>query len=161
MEIISTLFGHGKDLSILQMSCRTTLVFFLVLLLIRLAGRRSFANTTPLDNIIVILLGAVLSRAIVGASPFIPTVASGLVLVIMHRLLAWLSIYNHTIGRLVKGENKTLFEDGRVLDENLRKMLMSLKDLQEGIRTRANTESLDKISKIIMERDGQISVIEK
>jgi uncharacterized membrane protein YcaP (DUF421 family) len=161
MEIINTLFGHGKDLTVLQMGCRTGIVFFAVLLMIRIAGRRSFGKTTALDNIVVILLGAILSRAVVGASPFIPTIISGFILVLLHRVLAMLSIYSKTIGHLVKGESRVLFENGNIQKDNLHKMQMSEKDLRESVRAKANTESLDKISRIIMERDGQISVIKE
>jgi hypothetical protein len=48
---------------------------------------RSFGGRTALDNIIVILLGALLSRAIVGASGFFPLIASSFVIVIIHGFL--------------------------------------------------------------------------
>ena len=88
MDILSTLFGHGKDLNSLQMICRAAVSFFLTLILIRIAGIRTFGKKTPFDNVITIMLGSIFSRVVVGASPFIPTTLACLAFVLIHRLLA-------------------------------------------------------------------------
>jgi hypothetical protein len=44
------------------------------------AGLRTFAKQSTFDNIIVILLGAVLARGVVGASPFWSTVGASVVM---------------------------------------------------------------------------------
>src|SRR5215831_11046179 len=73
MEWIRILFGEGKDLDCLQMSCRAVVAFFITLVLIRMAGIRTFGKKSAFDNVIIIMLGSILSRVVVGASPFIPT----------------------------------------------------------------------------------------
>ncbi|MBV9962879.1 MAG: hypothetical protein JO072_11595, partial [Parafilimonas sp.] len=70
MNTIQYWFGEGEHLNVLQMSVRTFFTFILLMLLIRLAGMRTFAKRSAFDNIIVILLGAVLARGVVGASPY-------------------------------------------------------------------------------------------
>jgi hypothetical protein len=66
METLIALFGEGKDLDSLQMAARPTAVFFGALVLIRISGRRSFGQRSPFDYVVAILLGATLSRVIVG-----------------------------------------------------------------------------------------------
>ena len=83
MEIFIKLFGEGQDLNALQMSDRGIVMFFIALILIRISGRRSFGVRTPLDNIITISLGAIMSRAVVGASPYIPVMVCCLVIVLL------------------------------------------------------------------------------
>jgi len=95
MDAIYLLFGQGRDLDPLQMSLRAVLVFLIALVLIRVSGRRSFGQRSPFDSVVVILLGATLSRAIVGASPFVATVLASLVIVVCHRLLAWICMRAH------------------------------------------------------------------
>src|SRR5579864_873424 len=94
MEWIIKIFGEGKDLNALQMSSHGIVMFFIALVIIRISGRRSFGIRTPLDNIITISLGAVMSRAIVGASDFIPVVVCCFVIVLLHRLFGWLIVNN-------------------------------------------------------------------
>ncbi len=103
-ELINKLLGEGKDLNALQMADRAFVMFFITLFLIRVAGMRSFGQKSAFDTIIVIMLGAILSRAVTGASAFFPTVIAGAVLALVHRLLALISIFNEIIGAVINGK---------------------------------------------------------
>ncbi|HXB09249.1 MAG TPA: hypothetical protein VNW04_19125 [Puia sp.] len=151
MDILHTLFGQGKDLNSLQMSSRAILAFFLTPALIRIAGIRTFGKKTAFDNVIVIMLGSIFSRVVVGASPFIPTTLACLVFVLIHRVLAWMSLYNDTIGRWVKGEASSLYADGKLNGENMRAARISEKDLWESVRQRINEDSLEHVKEIVQE----------
>lgn len=85
-DFIDVLFGNGDQLSALQMALRAAVASVLTLAMIRVAGRRSLGQQRPFDACISVLLGLVLSRAVVGASPFWPTMAAGAALVLLHRL---------------------------------------------------------------------------
>lgn len=161
MSLLETIFGSGKDLDALQMSCRGIAVFIIALALLRISGRRSFGMRTPLDNIIVILLGAVLSRAVVGASPFLPVVCSCLFIVIMHRLLAWITVRNKRFSSAIQGDRILLFEHGQFNHDNMSRALVSEKDLHQAVRKKAATEDMEKIERMYMEPAGEISVIKK
>jgi uncharacterized membrane protein YcaP (DUF421 family) len=161
MEWIETIFGHGTQLNSLQMSARAILIFFITLLLLRIAGMRTFGKKTAFDNVITILLGSILSRAVVGASPFIPTTAGCLAFVLVHWLLARLSFYSDRVGRLVKGEKSSLYARGQENEPNMKSAHISRKDLLEGIRLKINESSFEKIEEIFIERNGEISIIKK
>src|SRR4051812_24194899 len=121
MDIVTTVFGHGKDLNALQMSSRSILVFVIALILIRISGRRSFGLHTPLDNIIAISFGAVLSRAIVGASPFVPVIVACFVIVLLHRFFGWLIVKSPKFASMVEGDKILVFEKGKFIEENQEK----------------------------------------
>jgi len=161
MEIFNEIFGDGKDLNALQMSSRGIAVFFIALLLIRLSGRRSFGVRTPLDNIIVILLGAVLSRAVVGASPFVPVVACCFVIVLLHRLFGRLIATSKWFGRVTEGDKILLYENEKFKREEMKRALVCEEDLMQGVRKSALTEDISKIDKVYIERNGDISAIKK
>ena len=161
MEFIKQIFGEGKNLDVLQMSCRAIVVFIIALLLIRISGRRSFGVRTALDNIIAISLGAILSRAVVGASDFVPVVAACFVIVLIHRLFGWFIANSKLFGRVMEGDKILLYADGEFIPPNLKKALVCREDIMQGVRKSALTEDLDQIDKVYIERNGEISAIKK
>lgn len=161
MDLFTEFFGKGKDLTILQMTCRGVIVFFIALILIRISGRRSFGIRTALDNIIAVLLGAVLSRAVVGASPFLPTVICCLVIVLLHRAFGWLIVHSKKFARLMEGDKIILFKNGAFIDDNLKRGLVNHEDVMQGVRKSALTEDMDDIENVYLERNGEVSPVRK
>lgn len=160
-NLIYNLFGDGDQLNSLQMGARAFIMFFVTLIFIRIGGLRAFGQQSAFDNVIVIMLGAILSRAVVGASPFFSVIIAGLVLVLVHRILARLSLYSTTISHLVKSDSSSLFKDGIFNEKNMRKCEVSRGDLLTGLRHNANVDSFDAVREIFMERNGHISIVKK
>jgi uncharacterized membrane protein YcaP (DUF421 family) len=161
MEILRIIFGEGKELTALQMSSRGVVVFFIALIVIRISGRRSFGVRSPLDNIITISLGAVLSRAIVGASDFVPVIVTCFVVVILHRLIGSLIAHSKLFGRFIEGDKIILFENGTFDESNMKRALVCKEDIMQGVRKSAMMEDMTRIDKVYMERNGEISSIKK
>jgi uncharacterized membrane protein YcaP (DUF421 family) len=161
MKWIEILFGHGTELSSIQMSCRAIVAFFIALILLRIAGIRTFGKKSAFDNVIVIMLGSILSRAVVGASPFIATSVACLVFALIHWLLAKVSCHVEFIGKLIKGQNSVLYEKGEQNEKNMKKTNISHQDLMEEIRLQLNQDNLKEISKILIERNGQVSIVKE
>jgi uncharacterized membrane protein YcaP (DUF421 family) len=159
MELLIKIFGEGKDLNALKMSSRGVAKFFIAFILIRLSGRRSFGIRTPLDNIITISLGAIMSRAIAGVSPFVPVLICCFVIVLLYRVFGWLIAYIESFARFVVGDKFPLYENGTLIRENLRKGLVCQEDVMQGVRKSTLAESLDGIDMMYMERNGEISAI--
>lgn len=160
-NILYTLFGSGERLDALQMGCRAVIMFFITLIIIRISGMRSFGRKSAFDSIIVIMLGAILSRTVVGASEFLPTITAGSVFAIIHRILGWLSVKHDIVGKIIKGNSICLYEKGEFINKNLAKSIISKKDIMEEIHGQLNENSLDNISHVFMERSGKISIIKK
>jgi len=159
METVTQLFGEGENQTVLQMSLRAVVIFIITLMLLRIAGRRSFGMKSPFDNIIVILLGAILSRAVVGASEFLPTIAAATVIAVLHRLGAWFGTLNLRFGAVIKGQKIILFRDGMLNHDNMRRALVSESGLYASLRSSMNVEDFDTIDCAYMEINGQISFV--
>lgn len=159
MQTLISLFGSGKNMELYQTCLRAAVIFVMILLLILISGRRSFGMKTPLDNIIALLLGALISRAVVGASPFVSVIAASLVLVILHRLFAWITMRHKAFSKLIDGEKLCLYKGNRFLKENMGKALICEEAIRQGIRESALTADLAKIDSVFMERNRKISVV--
>jgi uncharacterized membrane protein YcaP (DUF421 family) len=158
-DLLKELLGE-KDPTVLQMCFRAVCVFFIGLILIRISGRRSFGMHMPLDNVITILMGAILSHAVLGDSSFFGTVGAATTLAVLHRLCAWIAIYNDSFGKLIKGTALTIFKDGEFIKENMDHGMVSKKDAIECVRLNVNEDSLENVKTITIERNGQISVVQ-
>lgn len=161
MIIIATLFGEGKDLDALQMGMRALAVFMIALVLIRMSGRRSFGQRTAFDYVVTILLGAILSRAIVGASPFVATIVASFVIILLHRVLAWACMYSRALERLVVGVEREVFRDGKFDTREMTRALVTVSDIEESVRQKLGARTMSDVVGAILERNGEISLIRK
>jgi uncharacterized membrane protein YcaP (DUF421 family) len=161
MDIVYQLWGDGPKLNPLQMSVRAFVTFIIGLILIRFSGRRSFGMRMPFDNVITIMLGAILGAGVTGRVPYLSTIACTAVLCGLHRLVAWLGIYSYDFGCLVKGESVLLFKEGKMQKKEMKKVFITEEDFIEGVRLAADMSDLNKIKEVYLERDGQISVVKK
>ncbi len=161
LDIIHLIFGEAEHLRFWHMGSRAVVIFSIALLLIRIAGRRTFGLHAPLDNIIILLLGSILARPIVGASAFIPTVFSALVIVLLHRFLARAGVHHFIFSKITKGTKAILYHNGKFVEANLRYCGVSKDDIHQEIRLKTRRDSLEHIDHIYMERNGSMSFIEK
>jgi uncharacterized membrane protein YcaP (DUF421 family) len=161
---LQTFLGLGvepKDLTFVQISLRGIIVFLATLIMVRLGHKRPLAQKTPFDAILLVILASVLSRAINGSAAFFATLGGGVVLVLLHRLFAYLAFYSHGFGILVKGRADVIVRDGECDFPVMRRNHVSTHDLDEDIRLSLHTDDLSGIRVARVERSGDISFIKK
>lgn len=148
---------EADSLSLLQMSLRATIVFILAIIMVRMGKKRFIGRNSAFDIILAIMLGSILSRAVTGSSEFIPTIGAAFVLVGLHWLMAFISFKTDWFGNLVKGRIHILVQNGEIDWDEMRKALISRKDLETAMREQGYTD-LEKVREACLERNGNISV---
>jgi uncharacterized membrane protein YcaP (DUF421 family) len=161
LETFLGLSVEPKDLTFVQISVRGIIVFLATLIMVRLGHKRSLAHRTPFDAVLLVILAAVLSRAINGSAPFFATIGGGVVLVLLHRLFAHLAYHSHAFGILVKGKPDVIVRDGQCDFDMMRRNHVSVHDLQEDMHLNGHIDDLSKVRLARVERSGDISFIEK
>ncbi|OLY91420.1 Protein of unknown function [Cnuella takakiae] len=161
MERLNEWWGINEDISPVEIAARAAVMFVLTLLLIRITGMRPFGKKDPFDIIIAFLIGGVLSRGVVGATPFFSAFAGALMLILVHKVLSWLSIHWKGFEKTVKGESLLLYKQGRYIAENMEKVGITENDIHEELRIECHTGSYEKIAEVYMEKTGKISFVRK
>ena len=160
-QSIEAALGIGRstdDLSTPVVMLRALVVYTAALLIVRLGYARFMSKSTAFDLILAIMLGSVLSRAITGQSPLLPTVGAAVVLIVMHAALSFAAFHVRGLGRVVKGLPLTLVRDGEVDWPAMRKAGITRHDLEEALRMRGQMD-VDDVRLAVLERNGDISVI--
>ncbi|HZR77746.1 MAG TPA: YetF domain-containing protein [Chthoniobacterales bacterium] len=153
--------GQPKELTLLQLCVRAFIIFLLGLGMVRIGDRRSLAEKTGFDTLFLVLIGAVLARAINGSAAFLTTIGCAFFLMMVHRLFAFIAFRSHTFGKLIKGDEVKLIIDGQIDWKALKRHLVSKHDLEEDLRLNAATEAVEKIKVARLERSGDISFVKE
>ena len=161
---IGSILGLGRDatsLTFTQISLRGIIVFFAALVIVRCGDRRFLSQKTAFDAVLGFILASMLARAVNGTAAFLPTLGGGLVLVLLHRALAYWAQRSHAFGNVIKGRSDELIRDGR-LDEALAKQRrITIHDVLEDLRLHGNVADVSDVALAVFERNGQISVVRR
>jgi len=159
LDMLLGISAEPKALTFIQISLRGVIIFIATLIMVRLSSKRSLAEKTAFDAILLIIVGSMLARAVNGSAAFFPTLGAGFVVVVLHRLLSVAAFYSHGFGILVKGKSAVLVCDGKLQRKNMLRNQISEHDLEEDMRLDAATEDLSQIKIARVERSGDISFI--
>lgn len=161
MEWLRFIIGPDDGTPTTGQFCVRALILFLYgILCIRVAGRRTFSNLSPLDIIVAIIVGSNISRVMTGRAPFVPTLAATFLLVVLHRLVAMATIRANILSKFVKGSPRVVIRDGVIDRPAMRRHDLSEDDLLEGVRME-QVENVEDVALATIERGGKISVVPK
>ena len=149
---------EAKEIGIAQMALRAAVVYAVTLVFVRLAKKRFMGHATAFDVILGIMLGSMVSRAIAGTAPFMPTLAASATLLAVHWLFSAGAVRSHHLGQVIKGSSDILVKDGQIDAEALRAAHMSERDLWEELRSKSISD-LKEVAEARLERSGSLSVI--
>jgi uncharacterized membrane protein YcaP (DUF421 family) len=149
----------AQQLSFAQMAVRAILVFVFALALVRLAGKRFLGRQTAFDTVLGIIVGSVLSRAINGSAPLLPTLGASLVLLAVHRLFGSMAYRSVRMRRWIKGSASKLMDEGAIQWRAMAHDHVTSDDLVEELRLKSQSENVAEIRSAYLESNGKISVI--
>src|SRR5438093_10634103 len=103
IESVLGLAAEPKALTFIQISLRGIIVMITALVMIRLGTKRSLAEKTAFDAVLLVVLASVLARAVNGNCAFFPTLGACFVLVLIHRFFGSLAFRLHAYVTMLKG----------------------------------------------------------
>lgn len=152
------LIGPDEGANAQQLCVRAVLLFFVGVAFVRISGRRTFSNATPLDIVVALIAGSNLSRVMTGKAAFWPVIAATLVLVLLHRVLVMLTIRWGWLAKVMKAEPVVLVRDGQEDRAAMKRHGIGEADLLEGLRLE-QVERPGDARLATLENSGKISVL--
>lgn len=138
--------------------CRTLLLYGLVILVMRLMGKRQIGQLQPYELVVAIMISDLASVPMQNTG--IP-IASG-VIPILTILAAQIGISlllfrSNKARKILSGTPITMIKEGRILEENLKKEIFNLNDLLEAVHI-AGFSDLAQVREAVLETNGELSV---
>jgi uncharacterized membrane protein YcaP (DUF421 family) len=137
------------------------LVMYAVLLVIFLAnGKRTLAQITTFDFVLLLILGEVTQQALTGDDYSITTAVILIVTLIgVDTTLTLLQRRSRWLNRLLEGTPLVLIDDGAPLEDRMRRSRVEIADILAAAREKQGLERLEQIKYAILENNGSISII--
>lgn len=137
-------------------------IYFVLLVIIRLSGRRTLAQMTPFDLVIVLVISETTQQAMLG-DDFSITNAILLILTLFTTdiALSYLKRWSPRAGHVIDGVPTILVVDGVYDSDALRGCRLDREDVMEAARSQEGIETVKDIKFAILEVSGAISIVKK
>jgi uncharacterized membrane protein YcaP (DUF421 family) len=139
---------------------RAAFVYVALLIIFRLTGKRSLAETTPFDLVLLLVFSEVLQTALVDNDNSV-TAAFVVILTLVVLDIGMSLVKQRWLGaeKLLEGLPLVVVDDGELLRDRMQKARIDEGDILAAARQSQGIDSLDQIKMAVLERSGAISVI--
>ncbi len=144
---------------LLQIVLRTGVIYLLVLIGVRLSGKREVGQMTPFDLTLLLLLSNSVQNAMTGPdTSLLGGAVAAATLLILNYLVADVAGASRRFRKLVEGEPTLLIHDGEIIESHMAKERVSMDELHRALREHG-INSCDQVALAVLEVDGSISCL--
>src|ERR671937_871932 len=140
----------------MDIALRATVLFFFVLLVTRVIGRRELSSLAPVDLILLMVISDAIQQGLTQSDYSV----TGALIAALQVATSWLGFRFRPLRTVVEGQPIVVVENGKPIEKNLRRERLSLEELAEEAR-KQQVESLEDVKWAVLEPSGNISFIEK
>jgi len=144
---------------LLQIVVRTGVIYLLVLIGVRLSGKREVGQMTPFDLKLLLLLSNSVQNAMTGPdTSLMGGAVAAATLLVLNYLVADVSGVSKRLRRLIQGQPSLLVHDGKVIETHMAREHVSMDELHRALREHG-INSCDQVALAVLEVDGSISCL--
>ena len=138
----------------------TAAIYGLLLLIFRIAGRRTLAETSSFDLVLLLIIGETTQQAMIGDDD---TVMGALVailsLVSLDMGISYLKKAFPAFDTLLEGRPILLIREGKLQQAAMKANSLDEEDIREAARLSQGLEDMEDVRQATLERDGEISIV--
>ena len=146
------------SVSPINLALRATAVYFFILILLRMSGKRQMGQMSATEFVAVLLISNAVQNAMNAGDN---SLSGGLLLAAVLMFLSWLvsllTFKSKRFSAIFEGTPSVLVRKGRLVKENLDREYMTITELKMLLR-KQGIHHLDEVHTLIYEADGTISV---
>lgn len=135
-------------------------VYLVLLLVTRLSGRRSLAQATPFDFVLLLIIAETTQQALLGDDL---SITNSFILIITlfvaDVLLSYVKQWSPRAATILDGTPTVLISEGRPDVEALRRARVDLTDVMEAARQQHGLQRLDQVAFAVLEIGGNLSIL--
>ncbi|MGQ0592918.1 MAG: DUF421 domain-containing protein [Gammaproteobacteria bacterium] len=141
---------------------RATVVYFFLLLVVRIAGRRMLSEMTTFDFVLLLIVAEATQQGLLGNDSSVTNAFLVIITLIGIEIsLTALKQRSARIEKWIDGVPSIIIEDGRPLKDRMEKARINEQDILSAARIGYGLERMDQIKYAVLERNGSISIIPK
>jgi uncharacterized membrane protein YcaP (DUF421 family) len=138
---------------------RTAVIYLVILIGLRLAGKREIGQMTVFDLVVLLLIANAVQNAMVGPdTSLVGGILAAVVLLALNAAVARLRLRWPRLRRMVEGSPTLLVLHGEVIADHLRREGLDQETLQAALREHGVADLSD-VEMAVLEIDGSISVV--
>lgn len=140
---------------------RAFLMYFFVLLLTRIVGRRELSTLQPFDLVLLVVIGDLVQQGVTQSDySFTGLMIAVGTIAVLQATVSWVGFRSKKAGIILEGEPIVVVQDGNLLDENIRRERMTSAEVLEAAREQGIAR-LEDIQWAILETSGKLSFVKK
>jgi uncharacterized membrane protein YcaP (DUF421 family) len=158
-KLIHDMFFLG--LPVAEKILRPIVVYFFLIVGLRVAGKRELAQLNPFDLVVLLTLSNTVQNAIIGDDNSVTGGVLGAATLLFVNYCVVRFLYGHDrLDRLIEGDVDVLIENGVIKPERLKKELITTGTLESAAH-KQGFASLDEIERAVLEPGGTICFFAK
>ena len=140
---------------------RAIVMYAMVMVLVRVSGKRAVGQFTPFDLVLLILIGNAVQNGLNGGdNSILGAFVLATCLIALNYGVAYVTSRSRRAEHIIEGVPKVLARHGEVFHDVLRQELVSVDDFHEALRMN-NIGNPDDVALALLETNGSISVVSK
>ena len=148
-------------LPILEKIIRPIIIYFFLVLVFRLSGKRELVQLNPFDLVVLLTISNTVQNAIIGDDNSLAGGMIGATSLVITNYLVVRFLYDHSkLDQLVEGSPDVLIQGGKIRKQHLKSELITIAQLEAAAR-KQGFGSLSEVDQCILEPGGTLSFIGK
>ncbi len=139
---------------------RAAAVYLILLIIMRIAGKRTLAQITVFDFILLLIIGEATQQALLAEDFSVVNAALVIgTLVLLDIALSVLKQHSKTLDRIIDDTPVVIVDNGRLLRDRMERSRIDEQEILVAAREMHGLERLDQIKYAVLERSGGISIV--